>query len=42
MSDLPSLRSRVTAGTVLLLLLVWGMTLLGVSAMKSLDSAVQD
>jgi hypothetical protein len=42
MSDLPSLRSRVTAGTVLLLLLVWGMTLQGVSAMKSLDSAVQD
>jgi|CXWL01.1.fsa_nt_gi methyl-accepting chemotaxis protein len=42
MNDLPSLRSRVTAGTVLLLLLVWGMTLQGVSAMKSLDSAVQE
>lgn len=40
MSDLPSLRSRVTAGTVLLLLLVFAMTLLGVAAMKSLDEAV--
>jgi len=42
MNDLPSLRSRVTAGTILLLLLVWGMTLLGVSAVKSIDAAVQD
>ena len=42
MANLPSLRSRVTAGTVLLLVLVWGMTLLGVSAIKSLDAAVQE
>ncbi len=42
MTDLPSLRSRVTASTLLLLLLVWGMTLLGVSAIKSLDAAVQE
>jgi methyl-accepting chemotaxis protein len=41
MTDLPSLRSRVTAGTVLLLLLVFAMTLLGVSAMSSLDNAVR-
>lgn len=41
MTDLPSLRSRVIAGTGLLLLLVFGMTLLGVSAMTSLDEAVQ-
>lgn len=41
MTDLPSLRSRVIAGTALLLLLVFAMTLLGVSAMKSLDEAVQ-
>jgi methyl-accepting chemotaxis protein len=40
MTDLPSLRSRVTAGTVLLLLLVFAMTLLGVAAMKSLDDAM--
>lgn len=40
MADLPSLRSRVTAGTALLLLLVFAMTLLGVSAVNSLDSAV--
>ena len=42
MTDLPSLRSRVTAGTTLLLLLVFAMTLLGVSAMNSLDEAVQE
>lgn len=42
MIDLPSLRSRVTAGTTLLLLLVFAMTLLGVSAMNSLDSAVRE
>ncbi len=42
MTDLPSVRSRVTAGTTLLLLLVFAMTLLGVSAMNSLDSAVQE
>src|SRR5512135_3697704 len=41
MTDLPSLRSRVTAGTTLLLLLVFAMTLLGVSAMNSLGDAVQ-
>ncbi|MEP6590913.1 MAG: methyl-accepting chemotaxis protein [Gemmatimonadota bacterium] len=41
MADLPSLRSRVTAGTALLLLLVFAMTLLGVSAVNSLDSAVR-
>ena len=41
MTDLPSLRSRVTAGTTLLLLLVFAMTLLGVSAMNSLSDAVQ-
>ncbi len=41
MTDLPSLRSRVTAGTALLLLLVFAMTLLGVSAMNSLDNAVR-
>lgn len=42
MTDLPSLRSRVTAGTTLLLLLVFAMTLLGVTAMTSLDEAVQE
>jgi methyl-accepting chemotaxis protein len=42
MADLPSLRSRVTAGTALLLLLVLAMTLLGVSAVNSLDTAVQE
>ena len=42
MADLPSLRSRVTAGTALLLLLVFAMTLLGVSAVNSLDTAVRD
>ncbi|MGH7592593.1 MAG: HAMP domain-containing protein, partial [Gemmatimonadales bacterium] len=41
MTDLPSLRSQVTAGTTLLLLLVFGMTLLGVLAMNSLGGAVQ-
>jgi methyl-accepting chemotaxis protein len=41
MTDLPSLRSRVIAGTALLLLLVLAMTLLGVRAMNSLDDAVQ-
>ncbi len=38
---LPPLSSRVIAGTSLLLLLVFAMTLLGVSAMNSLDQAVQ-
>ena len=42
MTDLPSLRSRVTTGTTLLLLLVFAMTLLGVSGMNSLDEAVQE
>ena len=42
MADLPSLRSRVTAGTALLLLLVFAMTLLGVSAVNSLDAAVRE
>lgn len=42
MSDLPSLRSRVIAGTALLLLLVFAMTLLGVAAMNSLDRSVQE
>ena len=41
MADLPSLRNRVTAGTALLLLLVFAMTLLGVSAVTSLDTAVR-
>ncbi|MES2123647.1 MAG: methyl-accepting chemotaxis protein, partial [Gemmatimonadota bacterium] len=41
MAELPSLRSRVTAGTSLLLLLVFAMTLLGVSAVDSLDNAVR-
>ncbi len=41
MTELQSLRSRVTAGTALLLLLVFAMTLLGVGAMNSLDDAVQ-
>jgi len=40
-TDLPPLSSRVIAGTSLLLLLVFAMTLLGVSAMNSLDDAVQ-
>src|ERR1700759_5711728 len=39
--DLPSLRSRVTTGTILLLLLVFGMTLLGVNAINSLSAAVR-
>ncbi|HEY3933361.1 MAG TPA: methyl-accepting chemotaxis protein [Gemmatimonadales bacterium] len=42
MTDLRSLRSRVTAGTVLLLLLVFAMTFLSVSAMDSLGDAVRD
>ena len=42
MNDQPSLLSRVTAGTVLLLLLVFGMTLLGVTAIGDLDEAVQE
>ncbi|MEO5797846.1 MAG: methyl-accepting chemotaxis protein [Gemmatimonadales bacterium] len=42
MADLRSLRSRVTAGTALLLLLVFAMTLLGVSAVNSLDTAVRE
>lgn len=42
MTDQPSLLSRVTAGTVLLLLLVFGMTLLGVNAIRALDDAVQE
>ncbi|MGH7523323.1 MAG: methyl-accepting chemotaxis protein [Gemmatimonadales bacterium] len=41
MTDLPSLRSRVTTGTTVLLLLVFSMTFLGVSAMNSLSDAVQ-
>lgn len=41
MAELPSLRNRVTAGTSLLLLLVFAMTLLGVSAVDSLDNAVR-
>lgn len=41
MKDLPSLRSRVTAGTALLILLVFAATLLGVTAMRSLDISVQ-
>lgn len=41
MTDLPPLSSRVIAGTSLLLLLVFAMTLLGVSAMNALDEAVQ-
>ena len=41
MTDLPSLRSRVTTGTTVLLVLVFGMTFLGVSAMNSLSDAVQ-
>ena len=41
MSDLPSLRNRVTLGTILLLLLVFAMTLMGVAAINSLDEAVQ-
>jgi methyl-accepting chemotaxis protein len=41
MTDLPSLRSRVTAGTALLLLLVLAMTLRGVNAISALDDAVQ-
>ena len=40
MANLPSLRWRVTSGTTLLLLLVFGMTLVGVSAMNSLSDAV--
>ena len=40
MANLPSLRWRVTSGTALLLLLVFGMTLVGVSAMNSLSDAV--
>ena len=42
MNEQPSLLSRVTAGTVLLLLLVFGMTLLGVTAIGDLDDAVQE
>lgn len=41
MKDQPSLLSRVTAGTALLLLLVFGMTLLGVNAISAFDAAVQ-
>jgi len=37
-----SLRGRVTAGTVLLLLLVFAMALVGVKAMNSLSDAVRD
>ncbi len=42
MSDLPSLRNRVTLGTILLLLLVFAMTLMGVAAINSLDESVQN
>lgn len=41
MTDLPALSNRVIAGTTLLLLLVFAMTLLGVGAMNALDDAVQ-
>ena len=42
MTDLPSLRSRVSTGTTLLLLLVFVMTYVGVSEMSSLDDAVHE
>lgn len=42
MTEQQSLRSRVTAGTVLLLLLVFFMTLLGVSVTDSLEVAMQE
>ena len=42
MNDLPSLRNRVVGGTILLLLLVFVMTLMGVSAINSLDDSVQN
>jgi len=42
MTDLPSLRRRITIGTTLLLLLVFAMTLLGGWAMSSLSDAVRD
>jgi methyl-accepting chemotaxis protein len=41
MSGLPSLRRRVTSGTAILLVLVFAMTILGVSAMNSLGEAVR-
>jgi methyl-accepting chemotaxis protein len=41
MTDLPSLRRRITIGTALLLLLVFVMTWLGVSAMNSMGDAVR-
>ncbi len=42
MTDLRSLRSRVTTGTTLLLLLVFFMMVVGVRAMNSLSDAVRD
>src|SRR5262249_11675303 len=42
MTDLPSLRSRVTTGTTLLLMLVFVMTYVGVSEMNSLDDSVRE
>ncbi len=42
MTDLPSLQRRITIGTSLLLLLVFVMTWLGVSAMNSLGDSVRD
>jgi methyl-accepting chemotaxis protein len=41
-TNLPSLRWRVTSGTAGLLVLVFAMTLLGVTAMNSLSDAVRD
>lgn len=40
-NDLPSIRNRVTGGTVLLLLLVFVMTLIGVRGINSLDRDAQ-
>lgn len=41
MNDLPSIRNRVTGGTILLLLLVFVMTLIGVRGINSLDRDAQ-
>ncbi len=41
MNDLPSIRNRVTGGTVLLLLLVFVMTLIGVRGINTLDRDAQ-
>ncbi len=40
-NDLPSIRNRVTGGTILLLLLVFVMTLIGVRGINSLDRDAQ-